>query len=266
MANVFAIWTLQHSKHYFEAGDANDSTSYLMQPRVAQIVSIIRLLSIDDKASYFITNLVEIGADEGKSLTLAFASCIMALLGIDVYCACYSQHLSRRDYQSYKNLFKLLRITDYIHYGTFNEFCQQVINKDGNIREMVENMVLRKQSEFFGNTYTPGAVITDPTIRRISDLIWNNYSSNKQKLALTFRDIQKSKEYNCCKSKFGDWMKLIDEAIKDMMCDVQQFKSTDYVVRKDKIGYKQIDGINFSEAFGYKTLFSYYHIKKKKKN
>ena len=38
MVHVFAIWTLQNSKHYFEAGDASDAKSFLMQPRVAQIV------------------------------------------------------------------------------------------------------------------------------------------------------------------------------------------------------------------------------------
>ena len=284
MANVFAIWTLQNSKHYFEAGDANDPKSYLMQPRVAQIVSIIRLLSIDDKGTHLVRNLVEIGTGEGKSLTLAVASCIMALLGFDVYCACYSQYLSRRDYQSFEDLFKLLRITNYIHYGTFNELCEQVINKDGNIREMVENMVLGKQSgvqmnkrrnrasillidevdvffnkDFYGNTYTPGAVLKDATIRQLTDLIWNNYCKNGQKLTLTFSAIKKSKEYNGCKKRFGHWMDLINEAIRDMMCDVQEFSSAPYIVKNDKIGYKESDRISFSKTLGYKTLFTYYH-------
>ena len=71
--------------------------------------------------------------------------------------------------------------------------------------------------EFCGNTYTPGAVIKDGTIVQLSDLIWNNYSNNGEKLTLTFGDIKKSKEYKECKSKFGVLMDLIDKAIKDMV-------------------------------------------------
>jgi hypothetical protein len=37
-----------------------------------------------------INNMVQIGTGEGKSVTLAITSIILALLGIDVYCACYS--------------------------------------------------------------------------------------------------------------------------------------------------------------------------------
>ena len=65
------------------------------------------MLSINDSGSDLIRNLVEIGTGEGKSLTLAVASCILALLGFNVSCACYSEYLSRRDYQSFENLFKL---------------------------------------------------------------------------------------------------------------------------------------------------------------
>ena len=117
-----------------------------MQPRVAQIVFIIRLLSIDDKGTDLVRNLVEIGTGEGKSLTLACVSAVMALLGFDVSCVCYSQYLSRREYQSFEYLFKLLRIGDYIHYHTFNELCEQVINEYGDVREMVETIIVGKSS------------------------------------------------------------------------------------------------------------------------
>ena len=101
---------------------------------------------IDDTGSYLVRNLVEIGTGEGKSSTLACAFAVMTLLGFDVCCACYSQYLSRRDHQSFKDLFKLLRLTDYTHYGTFDEVCEQVINEDGNVREMIETITVGKSS------------------------------------------------------------------------------------------------------------------------
>ena len=51
-----------------------------MQPRVVRIVSIIRLLSVDDKGSHLVRHLVEIGTGEGKSLILA------AAYTMDEYC------------------------------------------------------------------------------------------------------------------------------------------------------------------------------------
>ena len=107
MSHIFAIWTLQNSPHYFELGgqSGGDDRSYLKQPRVAQVVSILRLLSIDDKGTKLQRNFIEIGTGEGESLTLAVTSCILALLGFDVSCACYSGYLSKRDYVQYESLF-----------------------------------------------------------------------------------------------------------------------------------------------------------------
>ena len=86
---IFAIWTLQNSQYYVELGQSSggsDDRSYLKQPRDAQIVPILRLLSIDDKGTKFQRNLIGIGVGGGKSLTLAVTSCILALLGFDVSC------------------------------------------------------------------------------------------------------------------------------------------------------------------------------------
>ena len=111
--------------------------------------------------------------------------------------------------------------------------------------------------EFYGNTYTPDTVIKDQTIGQLTDLIWNNYSNIGRKLTLTFDAIKRSKEYNCGKKKFGNWMDLINEAIKDTICDVKEFESTDYIVKNDQIGYKEGDRISFKATLEYKTLFTY---------
>jgi hypothetical protein len=75
-----------------------------------------------------INNLVQIGTGEGKSVTLAISCAIFALIKVEVFCACYSQQLSIRDYNQFFNLFKALGVEENIHYGTFETLCEHVIN------------------------------------------------------------------------------------------------------------------------------------------
>ena len=68
-AYVFAAWTLLNSQYYFDTKSnksADDPKSYLKQPKAAQVVSILRLLSIDDTGSELVRNLIQIGTGEGK--------------------------------------------------------------------------------------------------------------------------------------------------------------------------------------------------------
>ena len=296
IAYVFALWTLQNSQEYFDSsGDAADPKSYLLQPRAAQIVSILRLLSIDDKRNEIVRHLLQIGTGEGKSLTLAVASCVLALVGFDVNCACYSKYLSKRDYQSYLSLFSVFGVANNIHYGTFGELCERVINSTGNVRSMVENMILPSErkddmntindgydlnpfkckillidevdvfvsNEFYGRVYAPAARLESPEISVLIDLIWKNHGSDddsksESKTDSTRNLIHDSPEYKTCEKLFGEWSALLNEAIKDMLADIQTFKSTEYLVHNGKIGYKQLDTIDTSIVYGYKTLFSYY--------
>lgn len=85
--------------------------------------------------------MVQISTEEGKSVTLAVTTIILTLFGFDVSCACYSQYLSDRDYNAFKNIFQCLGLLDHIKYGTFNKLCEFVINKNGNIRENIETLI-----------------------------------------------------------------------------------------------------------------------------
>ncbi|ETO00026.1 hypothetical protein RFI_37433 [Reticulomyxa filosa] len=123
-----------------------------------------------------VSNLVQIGTGEGKSITLAVASCVLALLGFDVSCA--SLH--------FEPLFNAFGVVDHIHYGTFNKLCERIINEGGDVRKLVENLIIPDdEKKECGNTM---------------------------------------------------WDKLLDEAIKDMLSDVQTFKSHGYQVSNNKIG------------------------------
>ena len=97
-----------------------------------------------------------------------------------------------------------------IHYGTFDELCERVINSTGNVRSMVENMILSSErkdnmntinegydsnsfkykillidevdvffsDEFYGRVYTPAARLESSEISALIDLIWKNNGSD----------------------------------------------------------------------------------------
>lgn len=279
-AHVFALWTLPKAEYYFEAEGLDDRNNYLIQPHAAQVISIFRLLGIADQPEELMNHLVQIGTGEGKSIVLAVTAAILALAGFDVNCACFSDYLGQRDYFAFLPLFNSLEISHHIHYGTFNKLCENMINENGDIRQLVEKLISNTKDEnknanskskrpkillidevdvffsqdFYGNLYTPCASLKDASIQSLVNLIWSHRKSN-----LNLRKVQNTSAYKTCQEKFPKWISLIDEAIKDMIADVQSFQSHDYVVKNDKIGYIEQDNIVYNVIYGYKTLFAYYH-------
>ncbi|ETO11504.1 hypothetical protein RFI_25872, partial [Reticulomyxa filosa] len=120
IAHIFALWTLQNAQFYFDAKGVENQSSYLLQPHAAQVISIFRMLGVDENKPGLINNLVQIGTGEGKSVTLAVVSCVLAF-----------DYLSGRDFKSFEPLFSALGITDHIHYGTFKKLCERIINDGG---------------------------------------------------------------------------------------------------------------------------------------
>ena len=69
-------------------------------------------------------------------------SCLLALLEFNVYCACYSKHLSIRDYLAFRELLQDLGLLNRVHYSTLAGLAETIINKDGDLRDMVRNTYL----------------------------------------------------------------------------------------------------------------------------
>ena len=279
VAHIFALWTLKNSSHYFEA--STDKDSYLFVPHAAQIISIFRMIGTGDSSEKLSNNLVQIGTGEGKSLILAATSSVFTLLGFEVSCACYSDYLSQRDYKAFQSLFDALGVTKHIHYGTFNQLCEKVINEHGDIRKVVRDCISSESSDsrlsespqyrpkillidevdvffgkdFYGNIYTPASLIEDSTITALLDYIW----SQRESPALNYQNLMRHPALiNCCQ-KFSRWNELIGEVVRDLIFDAKSFKPHDYIVNDDRIGYKEQDRIVYNTAFGYKTLFAYYY-------
>ena len=300
MAHVLALWTLYDSKYFFDSNNPSNSKkknkknnkknnindkpnieiddgnngdvennsapkhknkSYLRQPQPAQVISMMKLLSIDN-ILHFSKNLVQIGTGEGKSLILASVACVLGLIGFDVYCVCYSQMLTRRDHEAFKHLFDSLELGNQVEYGTFIELCNKSINEDINISKSVMESVCQSSNfegkrhdrransyknlglhnfnfkkrkrillidevdTFFaanmiGNTQNIITSFKHKHITDLCDLIWKK--SKGWEIYNSIEDMRDTSVYRALKGLFGStWMPLVDLQISNMITDVKR--------------------------------------------
>ena len=299
LAHIFAIWTISSSEEHNESRGVDESSAFLLRPHVCQVLSIFRMLGIGYSTNIsgikssisrmvgiggttpmmgLSNNLIEIGTGEGKSVVLAVASCIFALLGFEVNCSCYSEELSKRDKENFSYLFRSLKIEQRIHYGTFNQLCEDLLNERCNIRETIlqslqENTLklenLGKKTKFldkillidevdvflsekyYGGAYTPSVKWFNNEIFALLQHIWTTKPR-------TLKTIQSSQTYKNCISKYSAFAKLFEEAIKDLLATVNGDITNPYEIIDDKIQY--LDGESYSSAIfhGYETVWAYF--------
>jgi hypothetical protein len=277
-----------------------NSENYLKTPHPGQVVAILRMLgfgydtsptkygevpqqkSLWNKLTSIFTwsrppaiteglrnNLVQVGTGEGKSLVTAISATLLTLLfDIEVNCACYSEYLSQRDYRAFAPMFEALGVSERISYGTFNRLSEEIINENGDARELLVNLIKGKKEfkskiakdtkikraklllvdevdvfftkDFYGNSYTPLARLKDPLIANLMKYIWKNrktFQINKNTKD-RLNQIEATQEFKACIGKYKEWEFLFKESVKDMLADLDGFRE-DYTVLDDKIGYKE---------------------------
>ena len=123
--------------------DLETCKSYLRQPKATQILAIMILFGLTEKQGMknLKPNLIEVKTGEGKSLILAVAACILGLLGIDVYCVCYGELLTKRDYREFSELFIKLGVSKKVTYGMYDNICYKLINQVFDLRHNVLDMI-----------------------------------------------------------------------------------------------------------------------------
>lgn len=274
LAHIALLWGLIKKTE-------DDEIEGLHQPLPAQIVAVFKMLGVAAPDQKSLRNhMLEIGTGEGKSVTLALASCILSLYGFDVYCACYSKYLSERDYNDFEDIFKILKVETHVVYGTFQEISEKIINENGEVRKVVGDLIAGKNisfnvegskrlkillideidvffnKDFYGNAYNPVARIRHDEFLELANYIWNQ----NQNQGLDLSVVQGSPEYNKYLTLFHkDWHKLIGEALKDMMSDLQRLPSHQYIVTDNKkIGYTHLDRVLTDIVYGYQTMWAYY--------
>ncbi|EAR88867.2 helicase carboxy-terminal domain protein (macronuclear) [Tetrahymena thermophila SB210] len=251
------------------------------KPHSGQVISIFCLLGIGYIKDNFYNNLVQLGIGEGKSIILAVASIIFALYDIDVYCACQTEYLSQRNYNNFLSLFNTFGVTPNIKYGIFNKICEEIINENQQICDLVVNYISngfpeRSQGndkdikrkpkillidevdvffsqDFYGKLYNPIARLQDQGILNLAQFIWKQRNNH-----LSLKQVKETECYKQCINKFKNLNGIIDESIKDMISDSKNFEHK-YIVQKRQIGYLEQDDISFDINYGYKTLFAYFY-------
>ncbi|CAF1621850.1 unnamed protein product [Rotaria sp. Silwood1] len=295
LAHIFAVWTLQNTKHYNTMRGIEAAQSYLLMPHVGQVIAIFRLLGIGYEnykkiighkvpftrkiSDDLINNLVQVGTGEGKSVVMAITACVFALTGVDVNCSCYSEVLSARDKNDFASVFRALGIEERIEYGTFNKLCEQLLNEQCNVREKVRDMIATNQSTlpatdtsvrirpkvllidevdvFLSDKYYGGMYIPSVYLKdpSIKKLLDSIWQDKSLK---TLNSVKALPAYRTCATKYSNWIFLFDEAIKDMLAALKSFQSSTYIVQSDKIVYVEGESIVDNVVRGYDTIWAYY--------
>jgi hypothetical protein len=162
LAGIGAIWTIIASGKEFN--DSGRKKETLLRLHNVQVIGLIRLLKLSEEENLYarVSNVVtfgllsqklmsnghmiQVGTGEGKSVLLGVLSCFLAMTGIQVRCACYSQLLSRRDYSDFEGLFKKFNVESLIRYSTIDELAEECINEKGDIRSLTLRHVGRPNS------------------------------------------------------------------------------------------------------------------------
>ncbi|CAL6013736.1 Helicase-related_protein [Hexamita inflata] len=278
LSSVLAYWTLSNTKDYIGTNNIVESRKKLLQPHPAQIIAIFSLLGIDS-SNYLKNQLIQVLTGEGKSVILAVTAIVLAIMGFDVNCACYSEYLSQRDYESFTDLFKAFDVKNNITYGTFSAMCEKYINQNGEIRTLTEQCITQNNIEkqqfkqkrdqilmidevdvffsedFYGSSYNPVTSIQNQEIINFFDYVWANRNNNQ---LLEIGSISKTEQYKKIVNSLKGWEQLVKEVVIDILSDIIHFQTHKYIVHKGLIGYKSQDTISTSTYYGYRTLFAYY--------
>lgn len=116
------------SKYELKKSINNDSTAYFLKPQSVQILSILRILSLDNKNDSIPNHLFEILTGQGKSWVLALIAGFFSLIGYKVTVACYSDYLSSRDNLNFVKHMSPFNFNTSVDFCTFSSICNSKIS------------------------------------------------------------------------------------------------------------------------------------------
>ena len=295
MAGVFCLFTLITSgESYGNLAEAKeeeqiDLENVLMKPHNIQVVTLLCMFGCGDPSSTLLqSQLMQIRTGEGKSIILGAAATIFALLGLRSSCVCYSEYLSNRDYELFKDVFQQLGVSSFIKYCTITKLSETSTAAKGNIRELTlsllrgnmtnemsptaqrfeidgitEEILLVDEvdvffgNDFYGQTYNQVAQLKEPEITATIHRIWMDSKKGKKRLRLDH--IKRFPEYGQLLRKFPKYEFLLENEILSMLRSVKVVDEHVYHLdpHSDRIGYRIMDTISYDVTYGYKTIFAY---------
>ena len=286
LANLFAFWSL--SKSDIELISKTQDFEYFVKPHAAQVLSIFILLNRSGDPRNIRNILAEIKTGEGKSITLGICAIVIALIGYDVDVVSYSRLLSERDKNDFQALFKQFGVAQKIQYGTIEELSERFINRDGEVRALLNDLLAKRakpprqsqtappkvllidevdvffSDKFLGETYNPISLLTDDRCYRVLQYIWKNHSNPDQ---MKITNLSQLGDFVSILNEYPNMRQIFHAQLHQMITDVENYNDPQIPYKLNKltgmIGYKLHDEISYSLFYGYRTIFAYFAEKDK---
>jgi hypothetical protein len=148
LAGIFAVFTVVKSGETYNRieQDANgceiDAKKLLMKPHNIQILTLLCMFGCGTSRSATLkSQLMQIRTGEGKSMILGAAAVVFGLLGFRVRCVCYSEYLSNRDYELFRDVFDLFGLLPFIKYSKITTLSEETTAKMGDIRSLTLSLL-----------------------------------------------------------------------------------------------------------------------------
>ena len=174
LTHLAAAYMVVRSGEAYLAASIQDKKEVLVTPHSGQMVTLFRLLRVHDSGSWYSpilhfftrvrtsmagtvppiceNHLAQILTGEGKCLTLGLLAAFCALSGMDVDVVCYQHYLVEQDWKAMEPFYEFLRITDKIHYATFQDICE---NRLSCIQDASKELLSRSNTSREPNHISP---------------------------------------------------------------------------------------------------------------
>jgi len=175
LAGVFTCFTVLKSGSSYNRLGSNEnggdmSQKLLMKPHNIQVLTLLSLFGCGSSSKRALdSQLMQIRTGEGKSMILGTAAVVLSLLGFRARCVCYSEYLSRRDFNLFQDVFDLFGVTEHIIYSKITTLSEDTTAAKGDVRNLTEAMLRGRLEEVLMPTTSQGAslIIHNSTTRSI---------------------------------------------------------------------------------------------------
>lgn len=161
LAGVFALFTILKSGESYNKIESSNKAArlgdkILMKPHNIQILTLLYMFGCGNPShSSLESQLLQIRTGEGKSMILGAAATVLGLLGYRVCCVCYSDYLSTRDFELFKDIFLLFGLGESVKYSKITSLSEDKTAAKGDIRGLTDSLLHGQFIQHSSGNITP---------------------------------------------------------------------------------------------------------------
>eukprot|EP01060_Flectonema_neradi_P010545 TRINITY_DN17626_c0_g1_i1.p1 TRINITY_DN17626_c0_g1~~TRINITY_DN17626_c0_g1_i1.p1 ORF type:complete len:1165 (+),score=163.57 TRINITY_DN17626_c0_g1_i1:591-4085(+) len=314
---LFVLWSRVKTKSH--GGNYKTLSDSTVTPHVTQVLGVFRLLgfcnesdegkSLDNylNESFDVYDVnhhfLEILTGEGKSIVVAITAAILAMMGNEVHCMCYSAYLSERDRKEFNEIFEVLSVPG-IHWGTYEEHCERALSGEVSMRDRIKRAISSPKPgdqhkeakdpasaggrkiviidetdtlwsfKTYQKEYVALATVQLDSLSKLTDFMWKNREEPRPKLLTKVEESEEFKEcVEECIRKFvntGDdntrfWNEVMMGCTRNMVRDLHSHETVSYNYDpvSGKLFYDENHGVSVAIRHSYKTMWHAYDFVEK---